>query len=64
MSDVSSVDEPTSQSKRQWKSFSKNGNWDDASLILQQWKPLKMAPNYKLDVGCAYHITKKSFCME
>jgi hypothetical protein len=32
MSDVSSVDDPTSQSRRQWKSFSKNGNWDDASL--------------------------------
>ncbi len=34
MSDVSSVDDPTSQSRRQWKSFSKNGNWDDASLSL------------------------------
>jgi hypothetical protein len=34
MSNVSSVDDPTSQSRRQWKSFSKNGNWDDASLNL------------------------------
>jgi len=32
MSDVSSVDDPINQCRRQWKSFSKNGNWDDASL--------------------------------
>ncbi len=34
MSDVLSVDDSTSQSRKQWKSFSKNGNWDDASLNL------------------------------
>jgi len=32
MNNVSSVDDPTSQCRRQWKSLSKNENWDDASL--------------------------------